>query len=532
MMEAVFLHIVNSAVSAGWLVLAILVLRPLLKRAPRSLFPILWGMVAVRLLLPFSIQSVLSLLPSAQVLPQGIAHTATPQIHTGLSSIDTAVNPVLPPAVGASMNPWQLVLALAWCVWLAGVGAMLLYFFLSTLRVRRSVREAVPDSKNVYLCDRISTPFLFGIVHPRIYLPSDTPNEARDYILAHENVHLQRGDHIWKPLGFLLLSVYWFQPLMWVSYWLLCRDLEAVCDERVIRGLTGDGRANYSQALLRCAARERVRVCPVAFGEGNVKGRVKRVLRYKKPAVWVVALSVAACAALAVCFLTDPKEAPPAAVPAPTVEVTPPPVELPPEPSEPPEPPKEELPRQLVKLNGYLYENTGEESSLTVRCGTPDLWIGASVAENETPTHDGESNFGTGFEGQYTTAGEEVEICMADGRWYVFRAVEPYFSEYVCRSESPEYLPPKLYLRNGYFEFQLSLFSSQKLFGRYTLTEDSLSMTTYDKANIFVFDREEDQFRFRADLSTPLIAYCYASGADPQPPIEDGAVFSPASTEE
>ena len=311
-MAAVFLKLLNLSISASWLVLAVLVLRLISKRSPKWVNVLLWGIVALRLVLPFSIESALSLIPSAEtVSPAAVQFAPAPTITSGVSVIDNAVNPSLSEHFAAvptaSVNPLYVWTEIAGWVWLIGLGAMLLYALVSYLRLRRRVSVSLPIQDHIYLCDAISSPFILGVVKPRIYLPSGLDEVQRQNVLAHEQAHLARRDHWWKPLGFALLAVYWFNPVLWLAYTLLCRDIELACDERVIRTMDESAVKTYSTVLLACSMpRKAVITCPLAFGEVGVKERVRNALHYKKPAFWVVAASVAVCVVVAVCFLTDP----------------------------------------------------------------------------------------------------------------------------------------------------------------------------------------------------------------------------------
>ena len=311
-MAAVFLKLLNLSISASWLVLAVLVLRLVSKCSPKWMNVLLWGMVALRLMLPFSIESALSLIPSAETLsPEVVRFDPAPTIMSGVEFIDNAVNPSLSESFAAaplaSVNPLYVWTYLAGWVWLIGLGAMLLYALVSYLRLRRRVSVSLCVRENIYLCDAISSPFILGVVKPRIYLPSGLDEVQRQNVLSHERAHLARRDHWWKPLGFALLAVYWFNPVLWLAYALLCRDIELACDERVIRTMDESAVKTYSTVLLACSMpRKAVITCPLAFGEVGVKERVRNALRYKKPAFWVVAASVAVCVVVAVCFLTNP----------------------------------------------------------------------------------------------------------------------------------------------------------------------------------------------------------------------------------
>ena len=312
-MSGIFLKLLNLSISASWLVLVVLALRLVLKRAPKWVNVLLWGMVALRLMLPFSIESALSLIPSAETLsPEVVRFDPAPTITSGVEFIDNAVNPSLSESFAAaplaSVNPLYVWTYLAGWVWLIGLAAMLAYALVSYLRLRRRVSASIPLRENIYVCDEVPSPFILGIVHPRIYLPSALDEAQRGSVLSHERAHLARRDHWWKPLGYALLAVYWFNPLLWLAYTLLCRDIELACDERVLRGMDAGQVKDYSSALLACSVpRRMLAACPLAFGEVGVGARVKNALRYKKPAFWVVAASVAVCVVVAVCFLTNPR---------------------------------------------------------------------------------------------------------------------------------------------------------------------------------------------------------------------------------
>ena len=311
-MAEIFQKALNMSIAAGWLILAVIALRLLLRRAPKRFRLLLWAVVGLRLALPWSIESALSLIPSAQTLPEGIMLERAPVLDTGISALNGAINPgftaAFTPELGASANPLQVLLPIAAAFWMLGAAAMLLWALVSWLRLRKRVREAVQLEENVYECE-IASPFVLGLFRPRIYLPFSLENGERELVLAHERAHITAGDHIIKPLGWLLLAAHWYNPLVWIAYALFCRDIELACDERVVHGLSLSDRADYSQALLDLSRpRGGVRACPLAFGESSVKGRVKSVLSYKKPAFWLVLLAVVVCVGAAVCFLTDPKE--------------------------------------------------------------------------------------------------------------------------------------------------------------------------------------------------------------------------------
>ncbi len=311
-MAQIFLKLLNISITASYLVLAVLLARLLLKKAPRWISVCLWAMVGLRLVLPVSVESILSLIPSSEPLPQDIFISSTPQVNTGIPVVNSAVNPILEnafsPAPGASVNPMQVLGEIGAWVWAAGVIAMGIYTAVSYWRLRWQVREGVRQEGNVYLCDRIPSPFILGTVNPRIYLPSATASEDIPYVLAHERAHLQRFDHIWKPLAFFLLSIYWINPVLWLAYWLLCRDIEVACDEKVMKSTSADIKKPYANALINCSVtRKSIALCPLAFGEVGVKQRIRNVLNYKRPAFWILAVALVLTLVIGVCFLTDPR---------------------------------------------------------------------------------------------------------------------------------------------------------------------------------------------------------------------------------
>lgn len=311
-MEIIFLKILNMGITASWLIAAVMVLRLLLKKAPRWITCILWAFVAVRLVCPFSFETIFSLIPSTETVSPDIAYSDSPAIDSGVKLIDNAINSMIgenfAPKPEESANPLQIWLFVASAVWIGGILVLISYAIISCWRLRRRVRTAIPLRDNIWICDEIKTPFILGAIKPRIYLPSDTDKAEENYILAHERAHLERHDNWWKPLGFAILVVYWFHPLVWAAYILLCRDIEMACDERVIRNFDIEDKKAYSQALLSCSvSRGAIMACPLQFGEVGVKERVKSVLNYKKPGFWVILAAILVCGAVAVCFLTNPR---------------------------------------------------------------------------------------------------------------------------------------------------------------------------------------------------------------------------------
>lgn len=327
-MESVFLNLLNMSITAGWIVLAVAALRLLLRKAPKAFLIVLWALVGVRLILPVSIESVLSLIPSAETVPQSIMTAYTPKISSGFSAVDGIINPILPrggssalpgsaqtsvlPEAGMSVSPMAVITKTAAAIWLIGMVVLFLYAAVSFLRLKKRIEESVRLSENIYLCDRISSPFVLGLFRPKIFLPSDLPEQDRTFVIAHERAHIRRHDQIFKPLGFLLLAVYWFNPLMWIGYILFCRDIEFACDERVLLEMGTEVKKPYSTALIECSVPRRIiSACPLAFGETDVKNRVRSILNYRKPKFWIIIGTAAACIAVGVLFLTNPVKAAP-----------------------------------------------------------------------------------------------------------------------------------------------------------------------------------------------------------------------------
>lgn len=314
-MKELFLKLLNSSISAGWLVLAILLLRVLLKRSPRRLICALWALVAIRLLCPISMESELSLIPAARPLDQEVFQ----QISESLFAVAPAagVNPA--DSVGATPSPifdvpdapasGAELLSIVSAIWVIGIAAMAGYAIACSISMKKRLAASLCIRSNVYSCDYIDSPFIFGIANPKIYLPSCLTGEELPYVLAHENTHLQRRDHLWKPLGFLILSVYWFHPVMWIAFKVFCRDMELACDEQVIQKLDTSGKAAYSRTLLHYSGLGIAAVGPLAFGEKDVKHRINSILRYQPCAVWLTGIGILASIVLAVCFLTNPVQA-------------------------------------------------------------------------------------------------------------------------------------------------------------------------------------------------------------------------------
>ena len=313
-MNELFLKLINMSISASWLILAVLILRLILKKAPKWVNVLLWGMVAIRLICPFSFESALSLIPSAETFPEKVISGPSFHVQTGISPVDSRINDYLGDryfeGVTVPANNGNHIMTVLTVIWIIGILLLIAYTAISYWRLHRKIDTAIRYKDNIFQSENVTSPFVLGIIKPRIYLPFSMNAQDLEHVVAHEQAHIHRKDHWWKPLGFLLLTIHWFNPLMWVAYVLLCRDIELACDEKVIKELDNARRADYTQALVVCSVnRPMIAACPLAFGEVGVKERVKSVMNYKKPAFWLLCVSAVVCVVVAVCFLTDPLQA-------------------------------------------------------------------------------------------------------------------------------------------------------------------------------------------------------------------------------
>ena len=310
-MAEIFLKVINMSISATWMVLIVLIARAFLKKAPKWVNILLWSLVGLRLICPFSFESMFSLIPSSETVRPEIMVDPAPSIQTGLPLLDNAVNPIIlqtfAPDPTASANPLQILIPIVANLWFLGIAALVLYTAVSYFRLKLRLREATLYKENIYQSESIPAPFVLGICKPLIYLPYNMTVSDMGHVIAHEQAHIQRKDHWWKPTGFLILSIHWFNPVIWLAYTIFCRDIEMCCDEKVVKALLPEQRADYSTALLTSGTgRRRIAPCPLAFGETSIKERIKAVLRYKKPALWILIVAVVLCIAIALCFLTNP----------------------------------------------------------------------------------------------------------------------------------------------------------------------------------------------------------------------------------
>lgn len=307
----IFLNLLNLSISASWLILAVVILRFIFKKAPKWVNCLLWAIAGLRLVLPFSIESIFSLVPSAETVPPEIIYEASPEIHSGIPALNSAVNPIigstLAPDPASSANPLQIITYIAAYLWAIGVAVLIVYMLISYLRLRYKMRTATLMTDNIFQSEFVGSPFVLGIFKPKIYLSYDIGDSDIDHVIAHEGAHIKRKDYLIKPIAYLILCVYWFNPIIWLAYALLCRDIEMACDEKVIKEMNEESRKDYSEALFNCSVnRRRIVACPLAFGEVGVKDRIKSVMSYKKPAFWVIIMAIVCCVVTAVCFLTNP----------------------------------------------------------------------------------------------------------------------------------------------------------------------------------------------------------------------------------
>ena len=391
-MNELFLKIINMSISASWLILAVLILRLVLKKAPKWVNVLLWGIVAVRLICPLSFESALSLIPSSETIPLDIEMAAKPTIDSGVPAINSVVNPVLssfapPQHVLTSANPLQIWIPILNIIWLIGVGALLLYTAVSYWRLCRKVDTAVRYKGNIFQSENVSSPFVLGIIKPRIYLPFNMNGQDLEHVVAHEQAHIRRKDHWWKPLGFLLLTIHWFNPLMWLAYVLLCRDIELSCDEKVIKELGNEQRADYMQALVACSVNRRmIAACPLAFGEVGVKERVKSVMNYKKPAFWVIIIAVIICVGVAACFLTNPKQ--------------------------------DRYTLRIVVPAGSQEEFVYTEEEVSTVRNSIKIWSGDGLGDTEVLLFPVNKTAETGYTATYLTHGMSVEFDAENDTWF------------------------------------------------------------------------------------------------------------------
>ena len=390
-MNELFLKIINMSISASWLVLVVLILRFVLKKAPKWVNILLWGIVAIRLICPFSFESALSLIPSAETFPEKVISGPSFDVQTGITPVDNRINDYLGDryfeGVTVPANNGNNIMTILTIVWTIGILLLVAYTVISYWRLRRKVDTAVRYKDNIFQSENVKSPFVLGIIKPRIYLPFNMNGQDLEHVVAHEQVHIHRKDHWWKPLGFLLLTIHWFNPLMWLAYVLLCRDIELACDEKVIKELGNEQRADYMQALVACSVNRRmIAACPLAFGEVGVKERVKSVMNYKKPAFWVIIIAVIICVGVAACFLTNPKQ--------------------------------DRYTLRIVVPAGSQEEFVYTEEEVSTVRNSIKIWSGDGLGDTEVLLFPVNKTAETGYTATYLTHGMSVEFDAENDTWF------------------------------------------------------------------------------------------------------------------
>ena len=390
-MNELFLKIVNMSISASWLVLVVLILRFVLKKAPKWVNILLWGIVAIRLICPFSFESALSLIPSAETFPEKVIPGPSFDVQTGITPVDNRINDYLGDryfeGVTVPANNGNNIMTILTIVWTIGILLLVAYTVISYWRLRRKVDTAVRYKDNIFQSENVKSPFVLGIIKPRIYLPFNMNGQDLEHVVAHEQAHIHRKDHWWKPFGFLLLTIHWFNPLMWLAYVLLCRDIELACDEKVIKELGNEQRADYMQALVACSVNRRmIAACPLAFGEVGVKERVKSVMNYKKPAFWVIIIAVIICVGVAACFLTNPKQ--------------------------------DRYTLRIVVPAGSQEEFVYTEEEVSTVRNSIKIWSGDGLGDTEVLLFPVNKTAETGYTATYLTHGMSVEFDAENDTWF------------------------------------------------------------------------------------------------------------------
>ena len=312
-MVNLFFEVLNLSYTASWIVIAVILIRVVFTKAPKWAKCFLWSILGFKLLFPFvDIKSAFSIIPTSKLL--GVNELSNiPYIETGVKMVDAEVYNYIADNIDNSVvNDYvaseNLLVVLA-IIWLVGIAVMLVYAGVSYIKLNIRVVSSVRCKENIYTCDNIDTPFVLGIVKPKIYLPAGLTEIQIESVVKHEKAHIKRCDQLWKPLGFMLLCVHWFNPLMWGAFALLCRDVELACDEKVIKEMSLEDKKIYTETLLDCSMHRRlVMACPLAFGEIGVKQRVKSIVNYKKPTFWIVIITVVAILVSSVCLITNPQK--------------------------------------------------------------------------------------------------------------------------------------------------------------------------------------------------------------------------------
>ncbi len=530
-MTELFIKLLNMSITSCWIIFAAILFRVILKNAPKNIRFILWALVGIRLVCPFSFKSIFSMIPTAEPIPQTIIQNPIPTISNVIQHVIIQPETALQPE--KTFSAIEIIMTSLSFIWLIGIAVMGIYATVSYLKIRNKVRISIKIKDNIYFCDSISSPFILGLIKPKIYLPSTLSEDEKECVIEHEKAHLRRFDHIWKPLGFAILSVYWFNPIIWIAYILLCRDIELACDEKVIKKMNIDEKQKYSQALLTCSiSRKTIAACPLAFGEVGVKNRIKAIINYKKPLFWVILIAVICCIAVGIFFATDPLS-------------------------------NGETENFTDKGNNLFYCQTNENGKrvlgLTLSLNTSDKTfslcypilssLGVSGTYEQTDTkiictsHDGNYKYCFNilinglsfsdeipFEHPQYMANTNLEY-LRDGDKFCIESQE--IHDYRCYSfNSTAVVPPTLRLyfdkeKDLRFEFCYSAFSSYLPTGTFKMSNEELVLQTDDGKYQYVFDIVGiDSLSFNAEKSSPLPNYKVSGNSnETKPPFEDGALF-------
>jgi len=392
-MEALFLTVLNMSLKASYVILFVIVIRLFLKKIPKTYSYVLWFAVLFRLVCSFSFDSILSLIPDNVNIPQNIAYSPKPEINSGIRAIDSAVNNVLSPPLNpaASANPMQIWLGIGEAVWLIGIATLIIYSVYTTVKLYRNLRNAKHIENNIYTANGFKTPFVFGIVNPKIYLPNHLTESEKSYVLLHEQTHIKRLDHIVKLIFFIVTCIHWFNPLVWIAFYLMGEDMELSCDEKVVKQMGSSIKKEYSSSLLSMSTGRRILGgSPIAFGENNTEGRIKNILNYKKPSLWVLIVVSIIIIIFIVGLITNPKS---------NEAIT-------------------SDRRPMIMVNGELYLDTGKEVSVEIDESAIIGEINSSVVQSEKPTENDQSNFGL-IGAKYAHFDDNI-VVRINNKWVIF----------------------------------------------------------------------------------------------------------------
>ncbi len=552
-MDVGFLNHINISITASYIALAVILFRFLLKKAPKKYTCILWLLVAFRLILPnsdnmFIFTSIFSLIPSTEVLPNTLIDNTSPQfnINVGVEQIDKRINAFLDnryaEGVTVPANTGSSLMNILGFVWIIVCIGILIYAVGSYIYLHRKTRASICVKGNTFICDYISTPFILGMVRPRILLPSALSEEESQYILAHEKAHLKRLDYVWKPIGLLLLAVHWFNPIMWISYILFCRDIELACDEYLIKNMNAEDKKTYSTVLLKFSIPKKLlSAYPLAFGEIGIRERIKAVFQYKKPAVITSILAVILCIVTALCFLANPKKTT-------LIEEV------------------DELQSSDIYSidldDGNVFSTTENESYIeTIMDELNEIEMGRIPFKTEKfnvefktiVLYDSDSKSYESIDEsdkywEFNFNSECNEVWIGNGKNFsaiykiynpekviqLFESIEknnniksnPY-KKYVYSDSENELTQPRIILfeQDHSFQFLYSLLSSYLNWGYYEIKDDNLILRTDDGKYIYSFKIEENGLIFDAENSTELPEYKYSFDEDAEAPVPDGAFF-------